>query len=200
MSKTFLYARVSSDGQNHDSQTQALMKKYPGSIIVMETASGIKARPMLETLLEQLKPGDKLVVSALDRISRKVSEILDTVEDLHRRKIIFISERESIDFSTPIGRMVTAVIASCAALERELISSRTVAGIEAARARGAQIGRPKSISDRTLSRGINLVLKDGLSITRAAKEIGVSYPYLSTAVRTRRLEAASLESSPDESR
>jgi DNA invertase Pin-like site-specific DNA recombinase len=186
---SYCYVRVSTDGQNFDPQTQELIKKYPRAQIITEIASGAKARPMLAALLEQLQRGDELIVAALDRLGRRTTEILTLVEDLNNRGIILKSERESIDLASPIGRVVLAVLASVAELERRMISDRTRQGIEAARAKGKQIGRPKVIKDAEIQRGVQLVREHGYSITRAAKEIGISYPYLSMALRAAQTSA-----------
>lgn len=184
----YLYCRVSSDGQSVDPQTLLLSKKYPGAHLFSEIASGAKSRPMLMALIEQLQKGDVLIVAALDRLGRKTTEILNLIESLTARGIILRSDREYIDFASPIGKMVTAILASMAELERSMISDRTRAGIDAARAKGKTIGRPRTISDRTLDQGIKLVQKHGYSITAASKKIGVSYPMLSMALRTRKVE------------
>lgn len=180
---SYCYVRISTDGQNFDPQTQELIKKYPRAQIVTEVASGAKSRPMLTALIEQLQSGDELIVAALDRLGRRTTEILTLVESLNSRGIVLKSERESIDLASPIGKVVLAVLASVAELERRMISDRTRQGIEAARAKGKQIGRPKTISDEEIQRGVGLIREHGYSITRAAKEIGISYPYLSMALR-----------------
>jgi DNA invertase Pin-like site-specific DNA recombinase len=180
---SYCYVRVSTEGQNFDPQTQELLRKYPDAQVVSEIASGAKARPMLRALLDQLAAGDILIVAALDRLGRRTGEILGLVEGLTARGIVLKSEREHIDLSTPIGKVVVAILASVAELERNMISERTRHGIEAARAKGKQIGRPKTITDEEIQRGVKLVRDRGYSITRAAKEIGISYPYLSMALR-----------------
>ncbi|HYX34123.1 MAG TPA: recombinase family protein [Oligoflexus sp.] len=181
----YLYCRVSTDGQSVDPQTQMLTKKYPGAQIVSEIASGAKARPMLKALVEQLQRGDVLIIAALDRLGRKTTEILTLIEELTDRGVILRSEREFIDFASPIGKMVTAILASMAELERSMISDRTKAGIESARAKGKIIGRPRTISDCTIRAGIGLVREKGMTITEAAKKVGVSYPVLAMALRTK---------------
>lgn len=63
----FIYSRVSTDGQSTDAQVLQLLKKYPEAEVVTETRSGMKARPFLSALLDQLSKGDTIVVAALDR-------------------------------------------------------------------------------------------------------------------------------------
>jgi DNA invertase Pin-like site-specific DNA recombinase len=190
----YIYSRVSTDGQSADPQTMMLTKKYPGAQVVSEIASGAKARPMLKTLVEQLQRGDVLIVAALDRLGRKTTEILTLIEYLTDKGVILRSEREYIDFASPIGKMVTAILASVAELERSVICDRTRAGIAAARENGAKIGRPRTIDDDTIRAGVGLVREKGLTITEAARKVGVSYPMLAMALRTRSNSNASAES------
>lgn len=180
----YLYCRVSTDGQSIDPQAQALRAKYPTAQIVSEIASGAKARPMLKALIEQLQSGDVLIVAALDRLGRRTTEILTLIEGLTGKGVILRSEREYIDFASPIGKMVTAILASVAELERSVICERTKAGIAAARANGAKIGRPRVIADDTIRAGVGLVQEKGMTIAEAAKAVGISYPTLAMALRT----------------
>jgi DNA invertase Pin-like site-specific DNA recombinase len=80
--------------------------------------------------------------------------------------------------------MVTAILASVAELERSVICERTKAGIAAARANGAKIGRPRVIADDTIRAGVGLVQEKGMTIAEAAKAVGISYPTLAMALRT----------------
>ena len=98
--REFIYSRVSTDGQSVDAQAIALSRRYPCAAMVSETASGGKVRPMLDTLVAQLKSGDTLIVAALDRLGRRAAEVLTLIEDLSERGVILISEREGIDYFT----------------------------------------------------------------------------------------------------
>jgi len=162
----------------------SLQKKYPGAQVVSKTASGAKARPMLRTLIEQLQKGDVLIVAALDRLGRKTSDVLALIDDLEKRGVILKSDREGVDYGTPVGRLVTQILVSVAEMERNLISERTKAGLAAAKAKGKVGGRPRSVSERAIEQGVRLVKEKGYTLRAAAKEVGVSYPYLSMAMRS----------------
>lgn len=181
--REFIYSRVSTDYQTTDPQTIALQRKYPYASIVSETASGAKIRPMLDTLVSQLKSGDTLIVAALDRLGRRAAEVLTLIEDLNDKGVVLKSDREGIDYSTPVGRLVTQILVSVAEMERSMIADRTRAGLAAAKAKGVKLGRPREIKQSTIDRGVSLVLDRGYSIAKAAREIGVSYPYLAMALR-----------------
>src|SRR4051812_25001893 len=110
----YIYSRVSTDGQTTDGQVLALTARYPEAQIVSEVASGAKHRPILRALVAQLQAGDTLVVAALDRLGRRTSEVLALIEDLDRRRIVLVSVREGVDYSTAAGRLVTQILVSVA--------------------------------------------------------------------------------------
>jgi DNA invertase Pin-like site-specific DNA recombinase len=97
--------------------------------------------PTLAQLLDQLRPGDTLVVWKLDRLGRFLRHLVDTVTGLADRGIGFRSLQEAIDTTTPGGKLVFHVFAALAEFERDLIRERTSAGLAAARARGRHGGR-----------------------------------------------------------
>jgi DNA invertase Pin-like site-specific DNA recombinase len=136
------YARVSTEEQSLDLQHDAF-KKYGVDQVFEEKMSGTrKDRPQLEALLAGLKPGDKVVVYKLDRISRSTKHLIELVELFEAKGVEFVSISDQIDTSTAMGRFFFRTMASIAELERDIISDRTKAGLEAARARGRFGGRP----------------------------------------------------------
>ena len=171
-----IYARVSLDGQTTDNQTVLLRNKYPEAAIITETASGAKNRPKLSELLNRLTKGDQLIVAALDRLGRRTSEVLTMIEDLERRGIILISEREGVDYSTVCGRLITQVLVSVAEMERNIISERTKKALEARKAQGIKLGRTpvfsmQQVEKAKLMRAAGDKLKDikaatGMSMAR----------------------------------
>jgi DNA invertase Pin-like site-specific DNA recombinase len=169
----YIYARVSTDGQTTDGQALALRLRFPDAQLISEVASGAKSRPMLRALVDQLRVGDQLIVAALDRLGRRTSEVLTLIEDLERRGIVLISIREGVDYSTPVGRLVTQILVSVAEMERSMIGERTRAGLAAARAKGSLCGRPRVIG--TLKRQtIEELAYEGISHREIARRIGVS--------------------------
>ena len=95
-----------------------------------ETASGARTdRPVLEQVLDQLRPGDTLVVWKLDRLGRSLRHLVDVVAGLAARGVGFRSLQESIDTTTPGGKLVFHVFAALAEFERDLIRERTTAGL-----------------------------------------------------------------------
>lgn len=142
----FGYARVSTFDQNLDLQIDDLKKAGCSEILEEKISGATKQRPVLDKLLDKLREGDTLVVWKLDRLSRSLKDLIDLMTALQERKVGFVSLNDSIDTTTPHGRLVFNLFASLAEFERDLIRQRTKAGLEAARARGRQGGRPKGLS------------------------------------------------------
>jgi DNA invertase Pin-like site-specific DNA recombinase len=140
------YARVSTDDQNLDAQTDAL-KAAGAERIFADKISGVRRdRPELDALLDQLRPGDVVVVTKYDRLARSLRDLLDLVETIKDRGAGFRSLAEDIDTTTPAGRLVFHVFASIAQFERERIAERTREGLQAAKARGRVGGRPPALT------------------------------------------------------
>lgn len=141
------YARVSTDEQNLNLQRDALRAAGCGRIFEDHGVSGAaKVRPGLRQALRALRLGDTLVVWRLDRLGRSLPHLIEVIAGLHKCEIGLHSLREQIDTTSPAGRFYLHMLAALAEFERELIRERTLAGLEAARRRGAAIGRPRKMS------------------------------------------------------
>jgi len=115
--------------------------------LFVDTASGaLDERPQLARVLDQLRPGDTLVVWKLDRLGRSLRHLIDTIADLERRAVGFRSLQENIDTTTPGGKLIFHIFGALAEFERDLIRQRTLAGLASARARGRTGGRPPSMT------------------------------------------------------
>jgi DNA invertase Pin-like site-specific DNA recombinase len=104
--------------------------------------NGTTPRPPIRCL-ENLNEGDTLVVWKLDRLGRSLQQLIETLEKLKKRNIHGVSLTEDVNTSTPTGMLFFQLIAMLAEFEPNIISERTKAGLEAARARGRTGGRPK---------------------------------------------------------
>ena len=136
------YARVSTEDQATDAQTDELGAAGCATIYQEHGSGASRARPELARLMCEIRPGDVLVVVRLDRLARSVSHLLDVIERLESSGAHFRSLRDPIDTSTPQGMFSLQVLGAVAQLEQTLISERTKAGIKAARARGRLPGNP----------------------------------------------------------
>ena len=138
------YARVSTQGQDLDSQKHRLVEA--GAIKIFEDVISGKIfdRPSLKELVVYARPGDLLCVVRLDRLGRSLKELLETVEYLKSCKIGLMSLEEKIDTSSAAGELIFHVFGAIAHFERRLIAERTKDGINAARLKGRVLGRGKA--------------------------------------------------------
>lgn len=178
------YGRVSTDDQNFALQQDALLRAGCSRIFADHGLSGSRAdRPALKKALLALGPGDVLVVWRLDRLGRSLTHLIDVMSELERRGIGFCSLTEAIDTTTPGGKLVFHIMGALAEFERELISQRTKAGIEAARARGKRPGRPPSLTPEQVAHARVEVAAERSTITALAGIYGVTPLTLSRAMR-----------------
>ena len=168
------YARVSTADQNLDLQSDALASAGCQRVF-MDTASGSLAdRPQLVACLDYVRGGDTLVVWRLDRLGRSLPHLIDTVRSLAERGVGFKSVQESIDTTTPGGRLVFHVFAALAEFERDLIRERTHAGLAAARARGRVGGRKPALTAAKAKAAKDLYDAGGTTVADIARVVGVS--------------------------
>ncbi len=136
------YARVSKTDQHLGLQIDAL-KKYGCIRLFTDKQTGTRFdRKELLAALDYLNAGDTLVVWKLDRLGRSLKQLIEAVEKLKTRKIHLVSLTEHLDTTTATGMLFFQFIAMLAEFERNLISERTMAGLESARDRGHFGGRP----------------------------------------------------------
>jgi DNA invertase Pin-like site-specific DNA recombinase len=168
------YGRVSTQDQHLDLQLDALDKAGCEKVFT-DTVSGAKAaRPGLDEALSHLRSGDTLIVWRLDRLGRSLRHLIDTIKFLNDRGIGFRSVQESIDTTTPGGKLVFHIFASLAEFERDLIKERTNAGLKSARARGKNGGRPKSLTDKQLKQARTLRDDNSHSVADICRTLKIS--------------------------
>lgn len=168
------YARVSTSDQNLDLQITALRTAGCGEVFTDQGISGANfGRPGLSAAMAKLRPSGMLVVWRLDRLGRSLIDLIQTINDLSTQQVEFRSLTENIDTSTSGGRLLFHVMGAMAEFERAIISERTKAGMASARTRGAQIGRPRSLTLEQRAEACRAIQTDGLSIEEVAQRFGV---------------------------
>jgi DNA invertase Pin-like site-specific DNA recombinase len=179
------YARVSTKEQNLELQINEL-KKQGCAEIHKEIASGAKSdRPVLNKVIENLRPGDALVIWKLDRLGRSLRHLVNLVNDLLNKEISIISVNDPIDTSSAQGKFAFNIFASLAEFERDLIKMRTKAGLDAALAKGKRGGRPKGLTKKAQEKAYaaeTLYKEKKFSTRKLASHLGISratlYSYL----------------------
>ena len=177
-----IYARVSTKGHTQDPETQLIaLREYAkarGFDVVDEYVdvgiSGSKeSRPALNRLMTDARRRrfDSVLVARFDRFARSTRHLIQALEEFNALGVDFISLSESLDTSTPMGKMVYTVIAAVAELERSLIRERVMMGLERAKAQGKQLGRPPTEVDEE---AICRLREKGISLRDIGKKMGVS--------------------------
>lgn len=155
------YARVSTSEQNLDSQMQSLERAGCAAVFKEKISGAKKDRPELTKLLEQLRPGDCLIVCKLDRLARSTHHLLGIIETLRQKNCTFRSLGEPwADTTSHAGKMIMTVFAGIAEFERDLIRERTGTGRKLAMQRGVRFGRPNKLSKEQQQLAIELIQTD----------------------------------------
>ncbi|MFO1057987.1 MAG: recombinase family protein [Dongiaceae bacterium] len=141
------YARASADGQSADAQVTELAAAGAEKVYC-ETASGTRTdRAELRRVMNQLAPGDVLLVTRLDRLARSTRDLLNIVAAVAEREAGFRSLSDAwANTSTPNGRLVLTVLGGLAEFERELVRARAAEGRTRAKAGGAKLGRKPKLT------------------------------------------------------
>jgi DNA invertase Pin-like site-specific DNA recombinase len=174
------YARVSkADGsQSLDLQRDALAAAgVDDAQIYSDKASGKKDdRPGLDACLKALRKGDVLVIWKLDRLGRSLQHLVQVVAELTKRGVglkVITGQGAQIDTTTPAGRLSFGIFASLAEFESELIRERTMAGLQAARARGRHGGRRFALTKAQIRLAQAAMANRDTSVAHLCKELGV---------------------------
>lgn len=171
------YARVSTLEQDASLQLDALVTAGCYRVFTDTVSGAVQERPQLAAVLDHLRPGDTLVVwrlDRLDRLGRSLRHLIEVVADLEARGVGFRSLTESIDTTTPGGRLVFHLFGSIAEFERDLIRERTLAGLAAAPARGHHGGRPHKLSADQVEVVRQMYVARDRSVVQIAGIVGVS--------------------------
>jgi len=191
---TFIYARVSTDGQTTENQLLEIERAgYEADAIYQDTISGkvpAKDRPefgkMLDTIIRTKKP-KRLVVSKLDRLGRDAIDILSSVKFLEEAGCaVRVLQLGDLDLTSSAGKLVMSTLAAVSEMERDMLVERTNAGLARARQDGKTLGRPRVTTDESAIQ-IRDKLAHGISVSQTARDHGISR---ATVIRIRDAMAA----------
>ncbi|MBA55336.1 MAG: DNA invertase [Pseudomonadales bacterium] len=176
------YARVSTTDQDASLQIDALKNAGCERIYEEKQSGKNKERPELIRCLDTLREGDQFIVWRLDRLGRSLKDLVETINELELKGVGFQSLNESIDTTSPTGKLIFHVFAALAEFERSLIQERTKAGLAAARARGRKGGRPKKLNAEQIRKAKAMLTDPMITKSEVAKHFGVSRVTLNSAL------------------
>jgi DNA invertase Pin-like site-specific DNA recombinase len=177
-----LYVRVSTDAQTVENQIRELRQiaERRGWDVAevyndagISGAKGRNGRPGLDSMLNDAsrRKFDVVMAWAIDRLGRSLIDLLDTIQHLEACGVDLYLDQQSIDTTTPMGRLVFQVTGAFAEFERTMIRQRIKAGLKRAVAQGVKLGRPKI--DITTERKVRQQLARGEGILKVAKSLGI---------------------------
>ena len=176
------YARVSTQDQQTLRQIDQL-KEFGCERIYEEKASGTKR---LIRMMDALREGDVVIITELSRLSRTVKDLFEIVDRIHNIGADIKSLKESwIDTTTPQGKLLFTIFAGISQFERDLIRQRTIEGLQAARARGRNGGRPPKDKSK-IKLALSMYDSKVCSISQILETVGISKTTLYRYIRTRR--------------
>ena len=175
------YQRVSTSKQDYENQTNSLDKQIEllGWDCVgeyKEVVSGVKdGRPQLQKMIEdaRLRKFDRVIVFALDRLGRKIVQIVNTIHSLEECGVHLFIVKESVDTSNSQGKIFANFISIFSQLERDMMISRQKEAIDRIRSKGGKWGKGKLISQEQRD-NIVALRTQGLSYRGICKEVDVS--------------------------
>lgn len=176
------YVRVSTVEQNEARQVEALEKRGIDKWFIEKVSGKNMDRPKLREMLDYAREGDTVLIHDLSRISRNLADLLTLLKDFERRGISLVSLHESIDTSTPMGKLTLSIIGAINEFERANLLERQREGIAIAKRAGKYKGRkPAEVAD------IAAVYHDWVtrhkSKAQLARENGISRPTLDRLLR-----------------
>ena len=169
------YARVSSTGQNLQSQIETLQNAGCEKIF-KEKKSGTQAtnREELQNALDFVRSGDLFVTTRLDRVSRSVKDLHEILEKLNKKEVAFKCTEQEIDTSTSAGRLMIGLLSIVSAFETDLRAERQASGIKSALKRGVKFGRAKKLSEEEILEIIELQEQGLLTNQQIAEQFNIA--------------------------
>lgn len=168
------YARVSTQDQNLELQLDALIAAGCEQTFQEKITGKKKERPELNICLKTLRAGDVLVVWKLDRLARSLKDLVEIISELESKGVGFKSITESIDTTSPSGKLIFHIFGALAEFEHSLIRERTLEGLKAARARGRKGGRKPAMTAQDVKKAAAMLKDPMITKREVAEHFGVS--------------------------
>lgn len=182
------YVRVSTVEQNEERQIESL-NKYSIERWYTEKVSGKdQNRPKLLEMLEYVREGDTIYIHDFSRLARSTKDLLDIIERLQRKKVALFSVKESLDTSTPTGKLMVTVIAAINEFERANLLERQREGINIAKSKGVYKGRkPITFTDKEFSAAYEEYISRRITKAAFAAKLNITRPTLDKILREKGL-------------
>lgn len=171
------YVRVSTEEQNEARQVEALQKLGVQKIYIEKKSGKNLDRPVLQEMLDFIREGDTVYVHDLSRISRSLTDLLNLVELLQKKKVHFISNKEQVDTTTPTGRLFLSIVGAINEFERTNLLERQREGIAIAKRVGKYKGRKVRTLDN-VAELYNMWIRREKSKAEIARDYKISRPTL----------------------
>lgn len=145
-------------------------------------SGGTDNRPGLKRLMElvRAKSINVIVVVKLDRLFRSLKHLITTLEEFNKLGVTFIAVRDQVDYSTPAGRLFVQILGSLGEFEKSLLRERTLMGLDYAKSKGVQLGRPRKHSVKTI-----LALRNqGLTYRQIQKQTNIPMGSITKAIKS----------------
>ena len=171
------YIRVSSLDQNEQRQVEAMQKHDIEKWFVEKISAKDTNRPKFQEMMEFVRAGDTLYIHDFSRLARSTKDLLDIVEQLNRKGVVLVSNKESIDTSTPTGKLMLTMIGAINEFERTNLLERQREGIAIAKRNGVYKGR-KAVTIPNFDYHYTRYQNREVSKAQLARELGISRPTL----------------------
>lgn len=173
------YIRVSSEDQNEARQLEAMEDKNIDRYYTEKISGKDMNRPQLQEMLSYVREGDTVFVHDFSRLARSTEDLLRIVKELDSKGVHLVSSKESIDTSTPSGKLLLTMLAAIYEFERDCIKERQAEGIAIAKRNGVYKGsKPKAVNMKKLAQYKDDIEAHRITKVRAAELLGVSRPTL----------------------
>lgn len=177
------YVRVSTAEQNEARQIEALEKHGIEKWFTEKISGKSMDRPQLKAMLDYVREGDTVYIHDFSRLARSTKDLLEIVEWLQRKKVHLVSNKESLDTSTPTGKLMLTMIAAINEFERQNLLDRQREGIAIAKRNGVYKGRKKVELPTIFPVMYAQYTRRELNKGQLAKELKVSRPTLDRMIR-----------------
>jgi len=167
------YIRISTEEQNTARQ-EVLMQELEVEQVFIDKMSGKNTnRPELKRMMAFVRESDAVIVESISRFARNTRDLLELIEQLNEKNVVFISKKEAIDTNTPTGKFMLTVFGAVAELEREYILQRQREGIAIAKQQGKYLGRKPIELPDGYERVISLWRNGEITAVEAASKLGL---------------------------